>query len=136
CDEITSDSNVISYADYMVTIENDVAQYVPPPEQDKNTMILSVIEHMKGQVEQCNMVNKEAKCVNESFSSELERYKEKVKVFEKQQNSKEFLTPREAHLDSQMKGIIVDRNQKVEAFEKQVIVQREQIEGLSNMHSS
>ncbi|GJS49997.1 hypothetical protein Tco_0600118 [Tanacetum coccineum] len=25
CDELTSDSNVISYADYMVTIENDVA---------------------------------------------------------------------------------------------------------------
>ncbi|GJW45533.1 reverse transcriptase domain-containing protein [Tanacetum coccineum] len=35
CDELTSDSNVISYADYMVTIENDAAQYVPPPEQNK-----------------------------------------------------------------------------------------------------
>ncbi|GKA39800.1 hypothetical protein Tco_0732351 [Tanacetum coccineum] len=29
-DELTSDSNVISDADYMVTIENDDAQYVPP----------------------------------------------------------------------------------------------------------
>ncbi|GJX61754.1 reverse transcriptase domain-containing protein [Tanacetum coccineum] len=29
-DELTSDSNVISYADYMVTIENDATQYVPP----------------------------------------------------------------------------------------------------------
>ncbi|GJR73081.1 retrovirus-related pol polyprotein from transposon TNT 1-94 [Tanacetum coccineum] len=35
CDELTSDSNVISYADYMVTFKNDAAQYVPPPEQNK-----------------------------------------------------------------------------------------------------
>ncbi|GKC65705.1 hypothetical protein Tco_1098303 [Tanacetum coccineum] len=66
CDELTNNSNVISYVDYMVTIESDVAQYVPPPEQDKNGMILSVIERMQGQVDQCNTVNQEAKCVNES----------------------------------------------------------------------
>ncbi|GKB57018.1 hypothetical protein Tco_0913204 [Tanacetum coccineum] len=52
-DELTSDGNVISYVDYMVTIENDVAQYVLPPEQD-NAIILSVIEQMKIQVERCN----------------------------------------------------------------------------------
>ncbi|GJR88266.1 hypothetical protein Tco_0212277 [Tanacetum coccineum] len=38
-DELTSDSNVISYPDYMVTIEHDVTQYVPPLAQD-NAMIL------------------------------------------------------------------------------------------------
>ncbi|GJY40197.1 hypothetical protein Tco_0427467 [Tanacetum coccineum] len=42
-DALTSDNNVISYADYMVTIENDVAQYVPYSSHD-NAMILSVIE--------------------------------------------------------------------------------------------
>ncbi|GKD27705.1 hypothetical protein Tco_1233919 [Tanacetum coccineum] len=31
-DELTSDSNVISYVDYMVTFENDDVQYVPPYE--------------------------------------------------------------------------------------------------------
>ncbi|GKF34485.1 hypothetical protein Tco_0107685, partial [Tanacetum coccineum] len=51
--ELTSNNNVISYADYIVTIENDVDQYVLPPEQD-NAMILSVIEQMKCQVEKCN----------------------------------------------------------------------------------
>ncbi|GJW21252.1 hypothetical protein Tco_0031874 [Tanacetum coccineum] len=35
CDELTSDNNVISYDDYMVTIENDAAQYVPPPNKIK-----------------------------------------------------------------------------------------------------
>ncbi|GJY24354.1 hypothetical protein Tco_0398012, partial [Tanacetum coccineum] len=55
-DELTSDNNVISYANYVVTIENDVAQYVPPLEQD-NAMILSVIKQMKSQVERRNTAN-------------------------------------------------------------------------------
>ncbi|GKE79418.1 hypothetical protein Tco_1545538 [Tanacetum coccineum] len=38
-DELTSDSNVISYSDYMFTIENDVAQYVPLPEQNNGKRI-------------------------------------------------------------------------------------------------
>nr|GEU60972.1 hypothetical protein [Tanacetum cinerariifolium] len=80
CDGITSDNNVISYADYMVTIKNDAAQYVPPPEQDKNTIILSVIEHMKGQVKQCNTINKEAKCVNESLSKTLQELLEQARA--------------------------------------------------------
>ncbi|GKB81874.1 hypothetical protein Tco_0948769 [Tanacetum coccineum] len=54
--ELISDSNVISYADYMVTIKNDAAQYVPQPEQD-NSMILSITEQIKSQVERCNTVN-------------------------------------------------------------------------------
>ncbi|GKB94650.1 hypothetical protein Tco_0980787 [Tanacetum coccineum] len=41
-DEITSNSNVISYTDYMLTIGNDADNYVPPPIQ-KNDMMLSVM---------------------------------------------------------------------------------------------
>ncbi|GKC85057.1 hypothetical protein Tco_1140774, partial [Tanacetum coccineum] len=41
----TYDSNILS--------ENDVAQSVPPLEHD-NTMVLSIIEQMQSQVEQCN----------------------------------------------------------------------------------
>ncbi|GJV28397.1 hypothetical protein Tco_1384845 [Tanacetum coccineum] len=87
-DELTSDNNVISYVDYMVTIENDDAQYVPPLAKD-NSMIF-----------------------------ELERYKEKVKRLEAKYISKDFLTKREEFLDSEMQEIIVDHNKKVEAFEK------------------
>ncbi|GJX53863.1 hypothetical protein Tco_0282232 [Tanacetum coccineum] len=38
--ELTSDSNVISYAEYMVTIQDEDDHYVPPPAQNKD-MILS-----------------------------------------------------------------------------------------------
>ncbi|GJX61755.1 hypothetical protein Tco_0294655 [Tanacetum coccineum] len=74
--------------------------------------------------------------MNGSLFNELKRYKEKVKVLEERQNSKEFFTKREEHLDSQMRGIIVDRNEKLKDFEKQIIVQRQLFEVLSNMHSS
>ncbi|GKB90228.1 retrovirus-related pol polyprotein from transposon TNT 1-94, partial [Tanacetum coccineum] len=54
--ELTSNNNVISYTDYMVTIGNDPDNYVPPLVQ-KNDMILSVVEQMKSQVEKCNTVS-------------------------------------------------------------------------------
>ncbi|GJW08639.1 hypothetical protein Tco_1571062 [Tanacetum coccineum] len=54
-DELTSNINVISYTDYMLTFGNDDDNYVPPPLQ-KNDMMLSVIEQIKSQVEKCNML--------------------------------------------------------------------------------
>ncbi|GJT20762.1 hypothetical protein Tco_0890699 [Tanacetum coccineum] len=52
-DELTSNNNVFSYVDYMVTIGNDEDNYVPPPVQN-NDRILFVIEHMKTQVKKCH----------------------------------------------------------------------------------
>ncbi|GJV45156.1 integrase, catalytic region, zinc finger, CCHC-type containing protein [Tanacetum coccineum] len=69
--ELTSNSNVISYTDYMLTIGNDADNYVPSPVQ-KNDMMLSVIEQIKSQVEKYNMVNQETQSVNESLTNELE----------------------------------------------------------------
>ncbi|GJZ60213.1 hypothetical protein Tco_0616029 [Tanacetum coccineum] len=53
CDELKGNSDVISYTDYMITIRDDVDNYVPSPIQ-KNDMMLSVIEQMKSQVENYN----------------------------------------------------------------------------------
>ncbi|GJR91705.1 integrase, catalytic region, zinc finger, CCHC-type containing protein [Tanacetum coccineum] len=66
-DEITSNNNVISYADYMVTIGNDDNNYVPPHVQ-KIDMILFVIEQMQSQVDKCNTINIEKQSVNESLT--------------------------------------------------------------------
>ncbi|GJX46533.1 hypothetical protein Tco_0271723 [Tanacetum coccineum] len=76
-DELKGNSDVISYTDYMLTIENDEDNYVPPHVK-KNDMILFVIEQMKSQVEKCNKLKQDAKSVNESLTSELERYKDRV----------------------------------------------------------
>ncbi|GJS91851.1 hypothetical protein Tco_0774487 [Tanacetum coccineum] len=80
-DELTSNSNVIPYTDYMLTIGNDDDNYVPLPVQ-KNDMMLSIIEQMKSQVEKCNMVKQESQSVNESLTNELERYKDRARLLE------------------------------------------------------
>nr|GEX83841.1 hypothetical protein [Tanacetum cinerariifolium] len=78
-DELKGNNNVISYTDYMLTIGDDAKNDVPLLVQ-KNDMMLSVIEQMRSQVDKCNKVNQEAKSVNESLTSELERYKDRVGV--------------------------------------------------------
>ncbi|GJY93918.1 retrovirus-related pol polyprotein from transposon TNT 1-94 [Tanacetum coccineum] len=119
-DELTSNNNVISYADYMVTIGNDKDNYVPPLVQN-NDRILSVIEHMKTQVEKCNMVNQETQSVNESLTSELDQYKERVKTLENE--SKRSDSDRDKCLDYELRTGICDRNIKVPDYENQVFSQ-------------
>ncbi|GJR98420.1 retrovirus-related pol polyprotein from transposon TNT 1-94 [Tanacetum coccineum] len=53
-------------------------------------------------------VNRETKTVNESLTTELERYKERVKTFEQRLNVN--LSSREKFIDSQMDDIIQNRN--------------------------
>ncbi|GJY69627.1 reverse transcriptase domain-containing protein [Tanacetum coccineum] len=105
--ELTSNSNVISYADYLVTIGNDVDNYVPPPIQNNN-MTVSVIKQMKSQVGKNNTVAQETQSVNESLTSELERYKERIKTLENE--SKNSASNRETFLDRELRTAIWDRN--------------------------
>ncbi|GJT06277.1 retrovirus-related pol polyprotein from transposon TNT 1-94 [Tanacetum coccineum] len=44
-DELTSNSNVISYTDYMLNIGNDADNYVPPPVQKNDMMFLSFLRY-------------------------------------------------------------------------------------------
>ncbi|GJV67891.1 retrovirus-related pol polyprotein from transposon TNT 1-94 [Tanacetum coccineum] len=98
-DELQGNKDVISYTDCMLTIGNDEDNYVPPHVQN-NDMILSVIEQMKSQVAKCNTVNQEAKSVNESLTSELEGYKDRVKVLE--YAVKDGHSEQEAYLSQQL----------------------------------
>ncbi|GJY25318.1 retrovirus-related pol polyprotein from transposon TNT 1-94 [Tanacetum coccineum] len=54
------------------------------PQQD--AMILSAFEQLSNQVTNCNKVNKDNLIANESLSTELERYKERVKLLKERQN--------------------------------------------------
>ncbi|GKD00654.1 retrovirus-related pol polyprotein from transposon TNT 1-94 [Tanacetum coccineum] len=115
--DITSDRNVISYEQYMQQNKNEVVQDTTSSEQ-QDAMIMFVIEKMSTHVAKCNEVNQENKTVNESLTTELERYKDYVKMFEERQKFK--LNDHEKYIDSQMRGIIVNRNAKVADFEKQI----------------
>ncbi|GJT81716.1 retrovirus-related pol polyprotein from transposon TNT 1-94 [Tanacetum coccineum] len=96
CDEISTakavlKANLSSYgsdvlSEYLLETQNAAVQdTISSTQQD--AMILSVFEQLSNQVTNCNKVNKENLMANESLSTELERYKERVKLLEERQNS-------------------------------------------------
>ncbi|GJT39174.1 retrovirus-related pol polyprotein from transposon TNT 1-94 [Tanacetum coccineum] len=74
--EITSDSNIIPYSQYLLETQNAAVQDTNSSAQ-QDAMILSVFEQLSNQVTNCNKVNKDNLIANESLSVELERYKER-----------------------------------------------------------
>ncbi|GJY25363.1 hypothetical protein Tco_0400089, partial [Tanacetum coccineum] len=85
--EITSDSNIISYSQYLQETQQTVVQDINLYAQ-QDSMILFVIEQMSEQM--INLVNNWERANqeknNESLTAEHERYKERVKNFEQRLN--------------------------------------------------
>ncbi|GKB12424.1 hypothetical protein Tco_0846347, partial [Tanacetum coccineum] len=79
--EITSDSNIIPYSQYLLESQNPVVQDTNSFAQ-QDAMILSVIEQMSVKVTDITKVNEERLNANKSLSAELERYKERVQLLE------------------------------------------------------
>nr|GFC13194.1 hypothetical protein [Tanacetum cinerariifolium] len=83
--ESTSDSNIISYSQYMNESQyNTVQNSTLPALQDD--LILSVIEQLKTQVVNCTKVNQDNKQVNELLTAELERYQNQERILTTQIN--------------------------------------------------
>ncbi|GJU69003.1 retrovirus-related pol polyprotein from transposon TNT 1-94 [Tanacetum coccineum] len=83
--EITSDSNIIPYSQYVIESQQAAVQNSDSSTQ-QDSLILSVIEQLKTQVVNCTKINLENKSVNDTLTAELERYKEQVKVLKEGQN--------------------------------------------------
>ncbi|GJV61671.1 reverse transcriptase domain-containing protein [Tanacetum coccineum] len=83
--EITSDSNIIPYSQYLIESQQVVVQNSNSSAQQDN-LIFSVIEQLKTQVVHCTKMNLENKSVNDTLTAELKRYKEQVKVLKEGQN--------------------------------------------------
>nr|GEX20371.1 RNA-directed DNA polymerase homolog [Tanacetum cinerariifolium] len=73
--EITSDSNIISYSQYMNESQYTPVQNLSSPALHDD-LILYVIEQLKTQVVNCTKINQDNKNVNEFLTVELERYKD------------------------------------------------------------
>nr|GEW00428.1 hypothetical protein [Tanacetum cinerariifolium] len=82
--EITSDSNIISYSQYV-----SESQYATVHNSNfcaqQDALILSVIE-LKTQVVNCTKINQDNKSVNETLTAELERYKDQVRILKEGNN--------------------------------------------------
>ncbi|GJU18186.1 integrase, catalytic region, zinc finger, CCHC-type containing protein [Tanacetum coccineum] len=83
--EITSDSNIIPYSQYVIESQQAAIQNSNSSTQ-QDALILSVIEQLKSQVVNYTKINLENKSVNDTLTAELERYKEQVKVLKEGQN--------------------------------------------------
>ncbi|GKA55227.1 hypothetical protein Tco_0754176 [Tanacetum coccineum] len=83
--EITSDSNIIPYYQYVIESQQATIQNSNSFVQ-QDDLILFMIEQLKTQVANCTKINLENKSVNDTLTAELERYKEQVKVLKEGQN--------------------------------------------------
>ncbi|GJT33188.1 hypothetical protein Tco_0923607 [Tanacetum coccineum] len=105
--KITSDSIIISYERNLQQTQNTIVQDTNSSVQ-QDAMIMSMIEQMFNQVTNCNNTDLENKCINESLTAKLERYKERVKTFEQRLN--DDLSSQENSIDSQMDDMIWNMN--------------------------
>ncbi|GKE90597.1 hypothetical protein Tco_1571692 [Tanacetum coccineum] len=80
--EITSDSNIIPYSQYLIESQQVAVQNSNSFTQ-QDDLILSMIEQLKTQVVNYTKTNLENKSVNDTLTTELERYKEQVKFLKK-----------------------------------------------------
>ncbi|GKE99267.1 reverse transcriptase domain-containing protein, partial [Tanacetum coccineum] len=112
--EITSDSNIIPYSQYLLETQNTTVKDTNSSTQ-QDAMILYVFEQLSNQVTNCNKVNKNNLIANESLSVELERYKERVKLLKERQNV-DLSTQEKLIIDD----IIQDKNAQFADFEKEI----------------
>nr|GEU36780.1 hypothetical protein [Tanacetum cinerariifolium] len=96
--KITSDSNIISYSQYMNesqynTVQNSTLLAL------QDDLILSVIEQLKTQVVNCTKINQDNKQVNELLTAELEKYKNQERVLNELKHNDKAYTSYEPSLE-------------------------------------
>ncbi|GJR40032.1 hypothetical protein Tco_1215716 [Tanacetum coccineum] len=120
--EITSDSNIIPYSQYLMYKQFHNPYYsvnlIESQQKTRNririsilfytqdALILSVIEQLKTQVVNCTKINLDNKSANDTLTAKLERYKEQVKVLKEGQN----VDLRSNEKESLMQTIILLKN--------------------------
>ncbi|GKD71760.1 hypothetical protein Tco_1325850, partial [Tanacetum coccineum] len=114
--EYTSNSNIISYEQYVQDNEDQVVH--SDVSSVPNDAVMIITNDIYEQDAQCVTSNKPNNTVNASLTAELARYKELAEVYEKRAQFE--LTKRELMIDTQMRMIIKDRNVKEESLQKEL----------------
>ncbi|GKC04690.1 hypothetical protein Tco_0996300, partial [Tanacetum coccineum] len=104
--EITNDSNIIPYSQYVIESQQAAVQNYNSSAQ-QYALLLSVIEQLKIQVVNCTKINLDNKSVNDTLTAKLERYKEQVKVLKEGQNGN--LKSNDIVSDSYEQSVEIDR---------------------------
>nr|GEU46434.1 hypothetical protein [Tanacetum cinerariifolium] len=113
--EIHSGSNIIPHSQYLQ--DSSVIQDTNPSTPN-DLLVLSLVEQITDHVAHLDKESQTNKMVNESLTAELERYKERIAIFEQKLNV--YLNKRERLIDSQIDDFIRDRNAKIAAFQQEI----------------
>ncbi|GJT90284.1 retrovirus-related pol polyprotein from transposon TNT 1-94 [Tanacetum coccineum] len=130
--DYTSDSNIISYDQYVEDNAEHVVQSNVSSVQ--NDALRSIIDEMHEEGVQSRIVNKQDRVVKDSLNSELARYKELVGEYEKR--AKFELTEREQKIDEQMRIIISDRNRKETSLKSELHTVQMQLRSILDQYKS
>nr|GEY84096.1 uncharacterized mitochondrial protein AtMg00810-like [Tanacetum cinerariifolium] len=79
-------SNNVIYQDMQATLTFEKSNILNHSHAQQDDLILSVIEQLKTQVNNCTKINQNNKNVNEFLTTELERYKDQVRILKEQNN--------------------------------------------------
>nr|GEV47431.1 hypothetical protein [Tanacetum cinerariifolium] len=132
--EITSDSNIIPYSQYMNESQYITVQNSSFPAQQDN-LILSVIDQLKTQVVNCTKINQDNKNVNEILTVELEIYKDQVRILKEQNNFDKASASCAQSLEiNNLKHILFKHLKEKESLEQKDIYELQNINGISHMN--
>ncbi|GJQ89177.1 hypothetical protein Tco_0000316 [Tanacetum coccineum] len=122
-DAYESDCNDLSSAKAVLmanlsSCDPDVLSEDTNPSTPNDLLVLSLVEQMIDHIAHLDKENQTNKMVNESLTAELERYRERITIFEQRLNVD--LKQREKLIDSQMDALIHDKNAKLAAFQQEI----------------
>ncbi|GJS01935.1 retrovirus-related pol polyprotein from transposon TNT 1-94 [Tanacetum coccineum] len=139
--EINSDSNIIPYSQYLQESQ-DAGIQDTNSSAPNDLLVLSLVEQMTDHVANLDKENQTNKMVNESLTAELERYKERVAIFEQRLNEidtlKETLSTHVKEKESLSKTLTVFKTKSKEKESKYIdkeIVLEKQNKELENIIS-
>ncbi|GJV49414.1 retrovirus-related pol polyprotein from transposon TNT 1-94 [Tanacetum coccineum] len=116
CDDLSSAKAVLMAN--LLSCDSDVLSEDINSSAPNDLLVLSLVERITDHVAHLDKENQTNKMVNESLTAELERYKERVAIFE--QRLHVDLNKREKLIDSQMDDLIPNRNAKLAAFQQEI----------------
>ncbi|GKA17233.1 hypothetical protein Tco_0697070 [Tanacetum coccineum] len=123
CDDLSSakavlTANLLSYDPKVLSESQDAVIQDTNSSAPNDLLVLSLVEQMTDHVAHLDKENQTNKMVNDSLTAELERYKERVAIFEQRLNVD--LNKHKKLIDYQMDDLIRDRNAKLAAFQQDI----------------
>nr|GEV25007.1 hypothetical protein [Tanacetum cinerariifolium] len=118
----TSDSNIISYSQYMNESQyNTVQNFTIPALHDD--LILSMIEQLKTQVVNCTKTNQDNKHVNELLTAKLERYINQERVLNELKHDDKASTSYESSQEIEsLKHTLSEHLKEKESLEQKITI--------------